>query len=327
MSKQIRNIAVKTLTLGQPETIQLPRNYAIRGLILQLAGSVTVTGATGDGNIKTAGIWHTISSLRVRRDGRDTLVSIPAFLLYSLNKIFYACAPKGTNATTGAAQTNTALTGGLILPFENLGGIKPFDTLLKGSGLSSLDLLVDTQAISNMFGSAWANAAAVGTTAMSLSVDVIEEVGVNNFIFGDIRTSLISKANVAATSTNFQIKPLPVGNYYKGFLLFAVDSTDGPSDTVITNIKLKSGSEVIVDQPALNCKDLMKLTHAQETAVETGVYYLDLMPDGMLNQCLDVTPGSGRETLELELAVTKGTATTDIYVVGLEYIPPVIVKK
>lgn len=327
MSKQIRNIAVKSLTLGQPESILLPRNYAIRGLVLQLAGSVTVTGATGDGAVKTAGIWNTLSNIRVRRDGRDTLVSIPGFLLYSLNRIFYGTAPKLTNATTGAAQTNTALTGGLILPFENVLGIKPFDTLLKGSGLSSLDLLIDTQAISNIFGSAWANAAAVGTTAMSLSVDVIEEVNVNNFVFGDIRLSLISKANVAATSSNFQIKPLPVGNYYKGFLLFAMDSTDGPSDSVITNIKLKSGSEVIIDQPALNCKDLMKCAYGLETAVETGVYYLDLMPDGMLNQCLDVTPGSGRETLEMELAVTKGTATTDIYVVGLEYIPPVIAKK
>lgn len=327
MSKQIRNIAVKSLTLGQPESILLPRNYAIRGLVLQLAGSVTVTGTTGNGGVNDAGIWHTISNIRVRRDGRDTVISIPGFLLYALNRIFYGTAPKLTNATTGAAQTNTALTGGLILPFENVMGIKPFDTLLKGSGLSSLDLLVDTQAISNMFGSAWANAAAVGTTAMSLSVDAVEEVGVNNFVFGDIRMSLISKANVAATSSNFQIKPLPVGNYYKGFLLFAIDSTDGASDAVITNIKLKSGSEVIVDQPALNCKDLMKLTHQQETAVQTGVYYLDLMSDGMLNQCLDVTPASGRETLEMELAVTKGTATTDIYVVGLEYIPPVIAKK
>lgn len=327
MSKQIRNIAVKSLTLGQPETILMPRNYANRALVLRLAGSVTVTGTTGNGGVKTAGIWNTISNIRVRRDGRDTLVSIPGFLLYSLNRLFYRTAPLQVAASTGAAQTNTAISGTLYLPFENIMGLKPFDTLLKGAGLSSLDLLIDTQTVDNIFGSAWANAAIVGTTAMSLSVDVVEEVGVNNFIFGDIRLSLISKINVAATSTNFQIKPLPVGNYYKGFLLFAVDSTDGPSDSVITNIKLKSGSEVIVDQPAANLKGMAKMDFSLETALETGVYYIDLMPDGMLNQCLDVTSRSGRETLEMELSVTKGTATTDVYVVGLEYIPPVIVKK
>jgi len=324
--RYVRNIASKTLTLGQPETFLMPRNYVNRCLVLRLAGSVTVSGTTNNGAVKSAGIWWTIGNIRVRREGRDTLISIPGFLLYHLNRLLYKTSPLLTNATTGAAQTNTALSGTLILPFENLLGIRKFDTCLKGAGLSSLDLLIDTAAISNMFGSGFANAATVGATAMSLSIDVVEEVGVNNWNFGDIRLSLIAKAVVSATSANFQIKPLPVGNYYKGFLLYSED-TDAASDAIINNIKLKSGSEVIIDVPALDLKGALKLDQQNETAIDTGAYYLDLMPDGRLNSCLDVTPGSGRETLEMELNVTVGSGTTNIYVVGLEYIPPVIANK
>lgn len=326
MPRQIRNIASKNLTLGQPETFLLPRNNVNRALVLRLAGSCTVTGATGNGAVKTAGLWWTIGNIRVRRDGRDTIISIPGFLLYHLNRLFYKTSPLITSPGSGAAQTNTAISGTLYLPFENIGGIRKFDTCLKGAGLSSLDLLVDTQAMSNVFGTTFANVAAVGATAMTISVDVVEETGVNNWNFGDIRMSLISKAVVTATSSNFQIKPLPVGNYYKGFLFFTEDN-DAASDAILNNIKLKSGSEVIVDIPALDLKGAMKIDHQNETAIDTGIYYLDLMPDGRLNSSLDVTPKSGRETLEMELNVTVGGGTTNVWIIGLEYIKPVVANK
>lgn len=322
MSKQVRNVAVKSLTLGTPETIVLPKNYAIRSLILRLKGSVDVVAGTSAMTQLTQGINNIFSNIRVRRDGKDTLYALGGQLTYELNKILYGV----PNSITLAAVTNAsavAVNATLFVPFENVRGVNPFDTLLKGAGLSSLDLLLDTSAASSMFYGG--NGSVAVNSAFQVSVDVIEEVGANNFVFGDIRTYLAQKISVTAASNNFQIKPIAVGNYYKGFLLMCED-VGILSSSVITNIKLKSGSEVIIDIPAADLQDDNKRQFGI-TTLSTGVYYLDLMPDGRLNQALDVTPQSGRESLEFELVVAAPSGTCNISVVALEYIPPVIAKK
>jgi len=322
MSKMIRNITTKTLTLGTPETIILPRNYAIRELCLRLKGTVDVVAGTSAMTQLSQGIANCLSNIRVRRDGKDTLYSLGGQLTYELNKILY-----GTpGAITLGAVTNAtavAVQATMIVPFENVNGVNPFDTLLKGSGLSSLDLLIDTSSAQSMFYGG--NGTVTVNTAFTLSVDSVEEFGANNFVFGDIRTYLAQKIAVSAASNSFQIKPLSVGNYYKGFLLF-VEDVGVPSNSVVTNIKLKSGSEVFVDIPAVDLQDMNKKKYGI-TTMSTGVYYIDLMPDGRLNQCLDVTPSSGRESLEFELVTAAPTTPCNISVVALEYIPPVVVKK
>ncbi|MFH0772549.1 MAG: hypothetical protein V1933_08025 [Candidatus Omnitrophota bacterium] len=322
--RNVREVSTKTLALGTPETFSIPRNYAHRHLALRLAGSITVAGGTTSGTPKTQGLWHLLSSLRIKRNGGDTVVSIPGWLLYELNKVFLGTAPTLVNLASGDAQSNTAVNGTIIIPFENLRGIKPFDTLLKGSGLSSLDLLVDTAAASAMINGGDRTVTA-GTTAFTLNVTTVEETEVNNFVFGDIRTSLVHKVAITGASSNFQIKPLPTGNFYKAFMLFVEDAGAG-SNSVINKIKLKSGSESFVDVNGLLLRDIYKQAYSLES-LSTGVYYVDLMPDGMLNSCLDVTPQTGRETLELELDVAAPSGTCYVYVVGLEYIPPVGVRK
>ncbi len=322
--RNIREVSNKTLTLGTPETFVIPRNYAHRLLALRLAGSVTISGGSTSGTVKPQGIWHALSSLRVKRNGGDTLISIPGWLLYELNRVLLNTAPPLTNLASGDAQANTAVNGTIIIPFENLRGLKEFDTLLKGAGLSSLDLLVDTVAISSMI-QGGDRTVAVGTTAFTLNVTTVEEVGVNNFVFGDIRTQLAHKIGVTGASANFQIKPLPTGNFYKGLLLYVEDAGLG-SNAVLSNIKLKSGSESFIDVNGALLRDLNKQNFNLES-LSNGVYYIDLMPDGSLNATLDVRPETGRETLELELNVAAPSGTCYIYVVGLEYIPPVMVKR
>lgn len=325
--KQTRNVTIKTLTLGTPETIQLPRNYAIRGLILRLSGTININSASVPVALPQ-GAANLLSNIRIRRDGKDTMYSLGGQLTYELNKVMYGKAgsttvPANTNAT------NVAVSTVLQIPFENVQGVKPFDTLLatqvNGKALSSLDLLIDTAAPSAMF--TGGTTVVIGTNvAFTLEVDVIEEIGVNNFVFGDIKQYLAQKVAVTGASNNFQIKPISTGNYYKGFLLFVEDAGQG-SDSVLTNIKLKSGSEVFVDRPAQALKDelLQKLSMPQ--AMTTGVYYIDLMSDGSLNQTLDVTEASGRSTLEFEMVTAAPSGTCNIYVVALEYVPPTIVKK
>lgn len=323
--KNTRNVTTKTLTLGTPETITLPRNYAHRSLVLRLNGTVDVADTATDMTQLSQGAANLLSNIRVRRDGKDTVYSLGGLLTYELNKILYGVAPAQTLVSVTTNATNQTVTSILRIPFENLLGVKPFDTLLKGPGLSSLDLIVDTQSAQNLAYTPSGGGTITVNSAFTLEVNTIEETGVNDFVFGDIRTYLAQKVQVSGASNNFQIKPISVGNYYKGFMLF-VEDTGVPSNNVISNIKLKSGSEVFYDRPATAVRAENQLDYRIGT-LSTGVYYIDLMPDGFLNQCLDVTPASGRESLEFELVTSAPSGTCYVYVVALEYIPPAVVQK
>lgn len=324
MSKITRQVTTKTLTLGTPETIQLPRNYALRSLVLRLSGTVDVTAVTVALTQLRQGAACILSNIRVRRDGKDTIQAIDGKALWELNRIMYGKTPvTGLVAVTTATGSTSSVT--LTLPFENVMGVKPFDTLLKGPGLSSLDLLIDTQAAQNLFYTPATSGTVSVRTSFTLEVDTVEEDTDKNFVFGDIRVYLAQKVSVTGASNSFQIKPLPVGNYYKGILMLFED-TGVPTDSLVTNIKLKSGTEVFVDRPYQALQD--ELGQKQNIGtISTGVIYIDLMPDGSLNQALDLTPASGRETCEMELVTAAPSGTAYVYVYILEYVPPVVVAK
>jgi len=320
----VRFVEQKTLTLGQPETIKLPTNDCIRNVILRLGGTVTIASGSASGSVLPQGASRLLSQIAIRRNGSDTPFALPGWLLYELNKIFFGTAPQAANLASGDAQSATAVNQTIVIPFENLGGVKPFDTLLKANGLSSLDLLVDTVAAANLtYGS---DRTFTTPTTFTLRVSVEEERYVNNFSFGDLRVSLLQKIQVSAASTNFQIKPLPADNMYKGFLFFAEDTGVG-SDTLVNKIKIKSGSESFVDGYWNDLKGFSKLRHQAETAMSTGAVYLNMIPDGMLNSALDLRQETGRQTLEAELDVAAPSGTAYVYVVGIQYVPPVQVKK
>jgi hypothetical protein len=328
MSRKALQHDLRTLSLGTPETIALPREkgMAIRDITLRLTGTVDVTAGTVAMTQLPQGVSRLLSSIQIKKEGRETVFDVPGFLLYELNKIQY-----GTpGAITLAAVTNAtavATNVSLKIPIQNLLGVKPFDTLLDTSDLSTLDLLIGTGAAQTMFYAG--NGTVAVNTAYTLSSvvdkeDLSEAIAKKNknFNFGRLHTYLANKQLVSATSNNFQIKPIATGNLYKGFMLYTED-TGVAVNTLISNIKIKSGSNVILDLPANQVQDTMKLKYGI-TTLSTGVYYLNLMPDGYLNSCLDT---SLMNTLEFEFVIAAVSGTAYIYVVAEEYFPPAIAKK
>ena len=325
MPRLKRQIALENVSLGNPITINLPRNYAYRSLTLRLAGSITVAGGSTSGTPYLAGCAKLINRVSIRRDGKDTVVDLTGEDLYILNKMLYKTAVQELNLPNGDANANQAVNVTLRVPFENLLGIKPFDTLLQSVGLSSLDMIIEVNSAASAVIDGGDRTVSVGTTAFTLTVTSDEETGVANFNFGNIRLYKAQSVAPAGASNAFQIKPISVGNMYKGFLLITkAAATAGDLDSaVVDNIKLKSGSESFVDVKASTIQGENKIDQQLESLI-AGVYYLDLMPDGRLNAALDVTPSSGRQSLEFEL-VTLKAGTVDV--IALEYVPPVVVNK
>jgi len=315
-----RKIAELTLSENKLETINLPRNYAIRGIVLKLKGSITIGSGTTSGTPKDANPLQFLGTLEVRREGKDTLFRLPADVLFRLNQIWYGTAPDISGLASGDAQSDTPVKATVIIPFEVPRGISPIDTFIKASGLSSLDLLINVQTASACV-QGGDRPVSVGSTAFSLVVETLEELGLDNWFFGDMKQYLVSSIEVSSSSDAFQIKPIPVGNEYYAFVLRSTVN-NLPSNAVIQRIKLKSGSETFFDVDA----ETLRYDNKRQFGIESipdGYYVLWLSPDGMLNSCLDVRKGTGRETLEFELKVSKQTGTNIIDVIAYEYVRPV----
>ena len=91
-----REIDSRTITPGSPESINLPRNYAIKRLILTLYGSITVVGTT-PGTVKAQGLWNIIDNITIKRNGKNSVIDISGKALYELNKILYPAVPRLVN--------------------------------------------------------------------------------------------------------------------------------------------------------------------------------------------------------------------------------------
>jgi len=318
-----RRIAQETLSENTPKTIPIPRNYAIRNIVCKLAGSITISGGATSGTVKDSSPLQFIRRVEIRRAGSDTLISIPPEFLHRINQIFYGTRPDISGLANGDAQTDTAVRGSFIIPFETLRGISPIDTLLKAGGLPSLDLFVDVAQASDLV-QGGDRTVAVGSTAFTLVVESLEELGLENWVFGDMKLYSVAEAEVNASSDNFQIKPIPVGNEYYAFVLIA-RADNILNNSIINRITLASGSEKFyADIDA----DALRYDNKRQFGIESfpdGYYVLPLSIDGMLNSCLDVRQGTGRNTLEFELKVTKQSGTNKISVYAMEYIRPKVV--
>ena len=314
-----RQVSKNTLTVNSPLTINLPRNYPIRKLVCKLAGSYTVVGTGTAGALRDGSALNLIRSVEVRRNGQDSLIKIEPSVLHRINQLFYGTRPAIVEPANNTVQADTPVSGSFVIPFEVMKGYREIDTLLKSGGLSGLDLIVDVgQAADIQVGGA--NAYSVGATPFSLIVDAEEELGLDSWVFGDMKLYNISRVTVPATSHAFQVKPIPVGNEWYAFILVAKEA-GVLSNAIINTIKLSSGSEVFVgDIDAGNLRDDNKREFKLET-MPTGYHVLMANKDGMLNSLWDTRLGTGRNTLEFTLDVTAGAAS-EISVYGLEYIRP-----
>jgi hypothetical protein len=318
----VRRIAKENVSLGVPITKELDKNYCFREIILKLKGSITISGGTTNGTPKDSNPLQLIKSIEVLRNGKDTLIKLPADYLHRLNHIWYGARPPISGLSSGDVQTDTSVYAEVRIPFLNLRGIKPIDTLLKAKGLSSLQLIIDIASSASVLVSGGDRTIAVGSTPFELEITTLEEVGIEDFVFGDMKKSLVASALVNASSTEFQIKPIPVGNEWKAFVIVACED-EIPKNTIINNIQLKSGSEVFYNISGEQLRYMNKAQFGLESMPD-GYYVLDFMADGMLNQILDVRKGTGRETLEFVLDVNKLSGDTKIDVIGLEYLRPAV---
>ncbi|MDR3178407.1 MAG: hypothetical protein LBT96_05435 [Campylobacteraceae bacterium] len=291
---------------GTMQTLELSRNYHVQRYILTIEAEIT----NGEAPIYyDDNLFKLISSLNLVANGSVNLKQIPAEKLiynYLLNNGVRPYTQITKTASGTYLQKQTAIID-LVIPNE----LRPMDTVLNTRVFNSLNLNANwTDSAAAILGSdITINSATLHVSSEQL-IGYSRNKGEKINYFKEVARG----ENVTSNNSNYLIK-LDPNQFYIGFLVTA-QKQNVLTDSVIKNIRIKSGTTIFMD---LNAETVKRINENDMKIINqgsnTGLYYLDFTPRGKLTDMLNtVQSAGGFNTLELELEIANADASTYISV-------------
>jgi len=294
-----RKEGVIKYTPSTQQRLQLSRNYHVQNYLVKL----TVTHTNSTAIFADDRLFSLINSIQLVGNGNENIKQIPGNKLYISNLVF-----TGQEALTDIKTADGTGLVSYVYGIINLSlpkTVRPQDTILNTGIFQSLDLNVE-----------WGSSANLGTgitvTSADLTVYSNQLVNYKRNVGETIKyfeeTSLVEE--VTATTTQMTIN-LPVNKLYKSLNITSVLGNKRVN-TIINSIKVKSGTTVIVEWDAQALQDYNIFNYNIHNSGDfTGIYVVDFTERGRLSDVLNTMQGSGFNTLELVLDVTKQTGGTN----------------
>ena len=315
---------------GAKVSESLLKGMIYRELYLRLTGQPTVSGVNNTQAKTLRGDeWALIEKIEVKANGTDTIRSFSGNVLWWLNFFLYSLAPKTTETLGDGSTANPSIDSMLVLPFLMPNSIQPEDTVIDSSRVQSLTIEI-TWASSHTA----LNASASGfTTDPAMQICSLESFFPNGGSITPANWRIYEIIeNVTSANPKQQVK-LNTGPIYRGFLINAVSDAVDVS-TIISNIKLLSGSTVIFDLPGEVVKQITRLKMGTgagqfggqvyndlrigDTNNVEGWYFIDFATLGKMSEAID---SLGLSELILEFNVAHPGTTDKVYIYPLEIIP------
>lgn len=297
-----RKEGVIPFTANTQQRLQLSRNYHVQNYLVKL----TVTHDNSTASFKDNKLWSLINSVQLVGNGNENIKQIPGNKLYISNLVYTGQEAKSDIKTADGINLVSYVYGILNLSVPKT--VRPQDTILNTGLFQSLDLNIEWGASANL---------GTGITVKDADLTVYSNQLVNykrnpgETVKYFEETSLIEE--VTASTTQMTIN-LPVNKLYKA--LDIVSTLDGKRvDNIINGIKVKSGTTVIVEWDAEALQEYNIFNYGIRNSADfTGCYVVDFTERGRLSDVLNTMSGSGFNTLELVLDVTKQSGTNFITV-------------
>lgn len=306
-----------TLTDGQRDTIDLPRDYDYESIVIRFNGTSTLSSAGSA--VRAEAPLQALSWLNLKANGSDLLDGVTGILAHRINVLRNGQLPPLSAPSDATADART-FSGMVILDRSVIDGIRTKDGAFPSQALSTFQLEVTAGNAANMF-----TGTPVGTMTMTVSVSIVqtEETAVGGKrTMPKVVTKRSQRTEVFATTNAAAQVRLNTGSIMRGLLIRAHGaSTAGePSNTGLNNVKIKKGNEILLDLPATTLQGLNQADQ-NVTTWPTGLYLVDFMtmggPAGKLTDCLDLLKG---QELFAEFDVT-GATNQKLDIVQLEYVP------
>ena len=279
---------------GNQRTLELPRSFLYKSLVLRISGTVSTVAATVNPQVEQP--FALIKKIEVVADGRKILFSIAGRDAYRLSQLFRGKAPEIVVAP-GAAIATQPFAGTIILDHEAARMVSPVDSYFDPRPYEKIELRITwANGVADMFGTP---NAAVFVTAPSIDVQLMQTVQGAEMI-GFNRLLLFDEVSVTATSSNLTLN-VPRAGLLAGILL-RTDSTSAglpnPSDTILNFVSVKSDNNFLhVDRLAwatLQRRNVIEyqLDIGSPTVQSMGTQipgyaYVDLTEDGLISSALN----------------------------------------
>lgn len=296
MAKSQRNQKVlpaqQTPGLGVQVVYDIPLVADLNRITLALSGTVAIGTASATGLYKD-GICELIKSVELKRDGSDTLVSVPFSLLVQGNMFRRRkqAAPTLTQPGLTVATQPFAAIG--VLDLNAFGALRPKDSALRETDCKTLQLIVtfasDFTGVFNL------GSAVVGSSTISLIAKADETVELADPATGAktkprLKVLVSNREDNVTGATSRQRFRLTPGQALRGITLRAVNSSSVTSDSVLSAVRVYVGDKLRTD---LTAAAIRAMNQAEFNAsIPTGYYYLDFaelgQSDDRLEDCYDL---------------------------------------
>ena len=328
MGSRFRTIDSELSTIpfdsGNVRSLELPRSFLFKDIVLRLTGSVvvgtgTLTNPAGENPLPL------LSKIDIIADGRKLLVSASGRDLYRLCHVFNGKAPElvPPSAYTVGTQTFAAT---IVISHQALRMLMPADSYFDPRPFEKIELRV-TWGTSNALavnGSPSGGTLAVAA-ATALGVQLIQTTeGATQIQFNRLITP--DETTISASSSNLTIN-VPRSGLLAGILI-RTDRDSAPVDDIINYMTLRSDN-------AFAHKDRLSWATVQRrnvidfqldggasggSGIISGYAYLDLTEDGMMSSALNTLD---LNVLQLILDVTVGSGTNRVIRLTYLYYEPI----
>lgn len=309
----------QNFTDGSRVVFDLPRDYDYESIVVNIAGTTTLTVAGAA--VRAEAPLQCVKFVNLKANGTDLLDGLTGIMAHRLGAFRRGqLAPITPQAAATASAQAFAAT--FILDRAVIDGIRPKDGNFPSRGLSTFQLEILMDVATAMFTGAPTGTITAGTVSIVV-VKTQEQAGADGKVSLPrvVSKRTQSSYNFPASNANSQIR-LNTGNLTRGLILRAYGSVTAnePSDTVINNVRIQQGNQVYLDVPwsmlkAMNAADM------DVSSIPPGIAYVDFMnmggPAGKLSDCLDMRGG---EEIFLYVDVNGG-ANNALDVATLEYMP------
>jgi hypothetical protein len=307
MGSRIYNRKENTVTYAKNQTVivDLSRNYHVQKYTLKLSANIT---NAANAAYTTDNLFALINRIDITLNSNVHLKDITGEKL-----IFNSIIEKGIIGDSKLVKTVSTTNDNYQFAEIYLNvpdTIRPWDTILNTR-------VFDTYQLQVVFG----DESNLGT---NITINNAKLEIVSNQLVGYSRAAteqisyykevLLKELNILENNNNLQVT-IPVQSYYRGIMLVSKNGNI-LDNGVINNIRLKSGTVVIIDEAAdFIQNDNAFIANKAQYPANTGIYYLDFTPRGYLSDLINTVPSNGGfNTLELILDVNKLANKTEIFV-------------
>ena len=306
---------------GNVRTMELPRSFLYKTIILRLAGTFTVTG--GGSAIAAEAPLNLIRKIELIADGRKTLFSIDGPSAYRMGHLMRGKEPERQFPSGFGVQGPTTISATFILDNMAARMVSSVDSYFDPRPYEKVELRITWGTIADIIvgGTATVNAG----TQVDIQIEQTT-VGADLGLFNRLLT--FDEQTITAVSTAMTIN-VPRSGLLTG-ILFRVYNNSAPSDTALNFISLKSDNNFLhadrLDYATLQRRNVVDFqvdgdpptTVTSGGKMPVGYCYLDLTEDGLITSALNTLD---LNVLQLVLDVDAPTGTAFVHPAYVFYEP------